>query len=280
MSNQIEKEVLNIMFKKYEISFMNFGKFKENGILHFFISRNEKYMKLYNFIENHKNEIDINKKNSRGWTPLMFACLNSKNEDYSRIVELLLSNGAEPDIQNNNGETALMLMSKYKGENINMDIVRTLVFHYKADVDIRDNEDSNALLEYYKSCRNLTKLDFQKFLIKCNINLNVKNNHGETILHRLCKDYFEDGYDNSFRINNINLLLKSGADPNIKDKAGNTVLDYLDDYYYFPKLKKLLEMFHAKKRKNRESDFSLLTKVSVGILIFEICSILLVSFLN
>ncbi|PRD35608.1 UNVERIFIED_CONTAM: Anks3 [Trichonephila clavipes] len=55
-----------------------------------------------------ENKLIINQQNSRNWTPLMYAacCANLK------IVGFLLEEGANTDLKNDEGQTALILASK------------------------------------------------------------------------------------------------------------------------------------------------------------------------
>lgn len=50
-----------------------------------------------------KHNVDVNVKDSSGWTPLFCACKNGR----LRICELLLQKGADASIVSNDGATAL-----------------------------------------------------------------------------------------------------------------------------------------------------------------------------
>lgn len=56
---------------------------------------------------------DINKKNKIGVTALMYTCMKLMTDRfYTEIIKLLLKKGADPNILSNDGENALMMVSK------------------------------------------------------------------------------------------------------------------------------------------------------------------------
>ena len=80
---------------------------------------------------------NINIKGCYGWTPLMNATLCSSLE----MVELLLQNGANPNIKNNEGVTALKSACE-KGEN-NLEKIK-LLLKYGANPAIRNKYGNTA----------------------------------------------------------------------------------------------------------------------------------------
>jgi ankyrin repeat protein len=82
--------------------------------------------------------IDINARNSAGYTALMAAAKNGQVE----IVNKLLERKANVDIQGNNGLTALMLAA----ENNQLSIVKALLAK-KADPNLQDNSGWSALMK-------------------------------------------------------------------------------------------------------------------------------------
>ena len=69
---------------------------------------------------------DINQKNSIGWTALMIACLSARlSNNYSwvsspshQIVSLILTSDANVNIQNNDGNTSMIIASCCPNINI------------------------------------------------------------------------------------------------------------------------------------------------------------------
>ncbi|GBN06922.1 Ankyrin repeat and SAM domain-containing protein 3 [Araneus ventricosus] len=92
--------------------------------------------RVIDIIENTENKSIINRQNSCGWTPLMYAacCANL------RIVGLLLEEGAFTDLKNHDGHTALILASKCGST----DAVSLLIDH-GAFINDCDNKGWSAL---------------------------------------------------------------------------------------------------------------------------------------
>ncbi len=80
---------------------------------------------------------DANLQTDEGSTALMFASTKGSKE----IVELLLSHGADANLQADDGVTALMCAASHN----HGDIVK-LLLSYGADVNIQDNEGSTVML--------------------------------------------------------------------------------------------------------------------------------------
>jgi serine/threonine-protein phosphatase 6 regulatory ankyrin repeat subunit B len=81
--------------------------------------------------------IDVNAKDSSKTTALMYAAKEGHND----VVSVLLQNGADPNSQDHNGETALTF-SAYHGD---VDVVRTLCQNMDTEVNIKNNNDEDAL---------------------------------------------------------------------------------------------------------------------------------------
>jgi uncharacterized protein len=114
------------------------------------------------------NSDTINKKNANGFTPLLLACyrgnfdvaefliplvknLNNKSDEgsaltaavfneYEKLVNLLLKNGADPNITNIDGVTALMMAAQSNNPKI-----VSLLINYKSNKSIKDNKGKTAL---------------------------------------------------------------------------------------------------------------------------------------
>jgi ankyrin repeat protein len=205
---------------------------------------------------------DENFKNYKGETPLIVAI---KTGNYG-IVELLLEYGANPNIQDSDGNFPFNLAL----ENREFDIAE-LLFIRNTDInmDLRDDDKNKkylVLLSGY-GFLNLVKLLIQKgvsqdardrygnspliaaasqgnyfivkFLIENGAELNVQNINGETaLMHAAKKGHFK----------NFKILLDSGADPNIKDNKGKVAYEMTDNR----EIKSLLRPDIKHKTKDKE----------------------------
>ena len=91
-----------------------------------------------------ENGADPNLKNNAGWTALMLAARNCGTESTENIVQMLLENGADPNLKNNNGWTALMHAARYCGEESTENTVKMLLEN-GADPDVKNNKGFTAL---------------------------------------------------------------------------------------------------------------------------------------
>jgi hypothetical protein len=116
----------------------------------------------------------------------MMASTNSNGESSLETVKLLINSGANLNIQNNDGETALMLALKYSDKYSSLETVKLLI-NSGAKLDIQNKDGDTALmlciLTCIRSSCNLYNLTiFVKLLIDSDANLTLKNNKGETAL--------------------------------------------------------------------------------------------------
>lgn|GEM_PF-2273627 len=82
--------------------------------------------------------IDVNIKDSDGWTALMLATFYGDND---KTVRLLIELGAELDVQNDDGETALMRTAIVNATNS-----AKLLISNGANLNIKDNNGKTALM--------------------------------------------------------------------------------------------------------------------------------------
>ncbi|WP_410543250.1 DnaJ domain-containing protein [Wolbachia endosymbiont of Folsomia candida] len=132
----------------------------------------------------------LNKKDEHGKTALHYALGRSTDN----TIKLLLNNGADPNVIDNNGKSAL---------------------HYLFDSYLS-----------FELCNVL------QFLLEKNANTNIQDENGQTPLHRLCQyrykhtkgfQPFEQKYTNLAK-----MLLRAGANPDIKDNYGKKPVDYVE----------------------------------------------------
>lgn len=157
-----------------------------------------------------KNGYDVNKENSRGYTPIEFACGENGNIN---IVRALLNAGA--DIKHKNYESV-----RFAAINGHLNILQELI-KAGADVNAKDKDGNSPLLSIYDTIGN-KKINIVSALIKAGANIHTKDKYNKTVLHKACQDRDDEV---------IMKLIKLGADVNAKDIKGNTPLMFLSSFF-------------------------------------------------
>lgn len=152
----------------------------------------------------------------------MYVCANSnknlkKNKIYIKTASLLLAHNADPNIQNDYEQTALILACIHS----NKEIVE-LLLNNNADTDIQDYKNRTAL---FYACFNLKNNKLIRILLEKRADPNLKDIYGYTPLIYACKRSNCD-----FVNKMVKILLKRGADPDLQDKNGFTALMYVSKY--------------------------------------------------
>ncbi len=109
--------------------------------------------------------IDVNKQHKYGYTELIKAIINNGGFYY---IKLLLDDKADVNIQDDNGNTALIWAVKCK----NIDIARLLI-KYNANIDIANNENCTALI----AAINNYDLDIMKLLVNSDMDFDIQNKY-------------------------------------------------------------------------------------------------------
>ena len=170
----------------------------------------------------------INEKDECDWTPLYRSIISGN----LKASEILLSNGANPNIQCSMNETAL-----YQAVDMEkIDHVKLLLKH-GADPNI-SQIDGLSPLHLAVSKQNLLII---KFLLKFKANPNLQSSlYKQTPVHLAIKNNVDSMI--------LLILANSGGLLNIKDKFGKTPIDYINSQ----EMKKTVEMI--KPEKNKESN--------------------------
>ena len=155
------------------------------------------------------NGVDLNHKDSVGWTALMFAATWERME----IVKLLIDNGADLNITNY-GKTALM----YAAWNGSTEVVKTLI-EIGANINIQNDNGDTALI--LAARRGLTEI--VKILVENGADMNIKDKYGWTAL-------MHAAWNGSTEV--VKFLIDNGADLNHKNNGGWTALMYASRYGY------------------------------------------------
>jgi len=145
--------------------------------------------------------------NEEGQTALMLAVLY----DHEEILQTLLASGVEIDVADKKGSTALMLAVKYG----NIPITQMLI-NSSAALDSKDKEGMTALMwaaEY-------GQVSSSQLLIKAGADVNVKDNKGWTALMRAVAPYWSE----HAKVEIVKTLLDAGGNINERNPKGFTPL--------------------------------------------------------
>lgn len=193
-------------YKKIEYDLSKYTKSKNlNSLQLLILYSNQEPVK--NFIKNniHIFKNNINYRNDENWSALMMACANSNTYSNNEIVKLLLENGADPDLENNKLETALIIsFNNILSKDSNIETLQ-LLLENGANIDIENNYYLHILL---CAC-NYSNTDLIKILLEKNSDVNKINKYGTTALLCLCRNL-----NIAHNIEIIEFLLKKGANPN------------------------------------------------------------------
>eukprot|EP01035_Chromulina_nebulosa_P017130 gene17130-22644_t len=159
---------------------------------------------------------------------------------FKDVVDALIANGADANNANIEGITPFIAAAS-EGH---IDILKSLIATGKIDVNSKDKDGTNALMA--AAVRGHT--DVINLIIENGVDVNSQNVDGhtalmfayngknqiETLLDKY-KDYISESTDNSTQlikdalkthIDVVNILLKNGADPLLKDLEGHIAIDF------------------------------------------------------
>ncbi|CAO2641937.1 Ankyrin repeat and SAM domain-containing protein 3 [Lemmus lemmus] len=108
-----------------------------------------------------RRELDLNKKNGGGWTPLMYASYIG----HDTIVHLLLEAGVSVNVPTPEGQTPLMLASSCGNESI-----AYFLLQQGAELEMKDIQGWTALFH----CTSAGHQQMVKFLLDSGANANVR----------------------------------------------------------------------------------------------------------
>jgi serine/threonine-protein phosphatase 6 regulatory ankyrin repeat subunit B len=163
-----------------------------------------------------ENGVNVNHRihaRKNGITPLMWASMKG----YANIVQLLLANGANGNIKDDDEDTALILAS----ENGKSEVVEMLLEN-SVDIDMQNNDGCTALIY---ACENM-HIEVVDMLLAYGANINIKDRLGCTALMHMVLLYdFKRHYNKNIHFEKIIArLIEGGIGLNIGDKLGNTPL--------------------------------------------------------
>ena len=173
------------------------------------------------------NKVDVNLANPKenGDTPLHVAAMSNRSE----VVEILLSKGAEVDKPNYDNQTPLMMAILHNYYNTTAE----MLIRHGADINKTDNNGKKPI---HMACRKYGVPSLVKLLIKYGADVNEpeKNALKNTPLHLAAMNHTVFGFLGSNAGNEANeeiatILLKAGADPELKNSNGETVMELAEN---------------------------------------------------
>jgi len=218
---------------------VHFSAYNGNmDFIHFLIERN----------------IDFNVKNKEGNTILHEASARCRNNVFAKLLDLDLDSDFDDEyldkesdreldidinIKNNNGDTALMIAVRFK----NATIVKMLLHQEDIDKNSKNKEgksafdiawENNILYGHtrkpYSGCITMDIIDYlmcqnveidTNMLLDTNIDLNIRNKNGETVIHLGTKYNY---------VNFVKKLLEKDIDINCVDYELNSIAHYAAKY--------------------------------------------------
>lgn len=172
----------------------------------------------------------IDARDTTGWTALMDAAALSKGPRVE-MVRALLDAGASLEAVNDQGETPLIVATKYP--RLNGDVVRLLI-ERGAKVNARSKKGRTALMHAAFEL----EVDEVIVLVEKGADVNAADAVGDTaLLIALGRAGVPPGASDMFPQNlealilrTIEPLLEHGASPNVKNKAGQTVQNHVQQW--------------------------------------------------
>ena len=140
----------------------------------------------------------------RAWPPGLTPLMLASRRGHAHIVDYLIKNGADADLQNEDGDSSLAIAAQYN----HLNIVRYLAA-CGAKIDVPNKDGETALFKA------ISFPEIAAFLIESGAEIDRRNNLGETPMMRAA----EHGICES-----IKLLTKAGSRAELRDVRGKNAL--------------------------------------------------------
>ena len=158
--------------------------------------------------------VDFNGQKKNKWTPLHSAAFGGK----LGITQVLLNHGANPNVENEHGETPMHLLSQGKyGSSEHVVGIARLLLERGMDVDTQDQYHETAL----HSAAFMGRLEIAKALLEHGADVNAENKWGQTPLHLVSRGTY---ISQDQGVSLVRLLLEHGVDVHAQDTYHETAL--------------------------------------------------------
>lgn len=171
------------------------------------------------FIRELLSKTDINSQNEHGMTVLMMAAGYSYSPEIFKLFELFINLGADVNIEDKRGYTALFYAVQTSNKYNDIEIIQ----FFSSGIEIHNVPDNiktkiitHKILTLNEKNICLPTVDL---LIKAGANINHKCVYGYTALYNSIVTS-----STTSSLDTVKKLIKAGADVNYKDKSGDTVL--------------------------------------------------------
>ena len=198
--------------------------------------------KILDKLNSDEKNIIVNTKDENNFHTALSLAINN-NQDI-RILELLLVNGANPNIHDFNGITPLMsCIINYRNRPFDL---CELLLRYGADPNLNPNSSGNTALMF--ACRNKQNFEIIELLLEIS-NIDIQTNDGNTLLMEAvireanernpeAPNFF--GIRKNGNIKIIAMILQHNPNVDIVNISGKTVFDLIDAKYTSKEVKSML----------------------------------------
>lgn len=164
-----------------------------------------------------KNGAEPNPCDAKGCTPLHLA-VQLENDDTIEMMKIILNYKRRPNAKDNQGQTPVHYATKHVGKRAPAKL--QLLLDKGGDPTMRDKK---GLTPIHYSLLNIGEYgpEIRKLLPINQENVNAPvNNNGDTLLHCVIVNQVDD----KNKIKNVQILLDNGANPNVKNNLGLSVI--------------------------------------------------------